>query len=277
MEKYVAVSREIREIFHRVTPLVEPMSIDEAFLDVSECLADREALDLAQELKKQIRNEEGLTASIGIAPSKFVAKIASDLEKPDGLVQVLPHQVQDFLAPLPISRLWGVGPKTEERLTRMSVRSIGDLRKFEKNYLHDHLGKLGDHLWLLARGIDNRSVKTSHIAKSVSQERTFGEDTRDPKQLIDVLRKLSGKVSERMKKYGLCGKTVKLKLRYSDFTTLSRQTSFREPVADFDEIYPAARSLLVANWDRKLKIRLIGVGVSSMEKPGNSKQLKLFE
>ncbi len=277
MEKYVTVSKEIRSIFLQFTPRVEPISIDEAFLDMSRQVASsKEAIDLARSVKTSINEKQKLSASIGIAPNKFVAKIASDLEKPEGLVQVSPHEIQDFLAPLPISRLWGVGPKTEQRLRRMSIDSIGDLRRFDRGFLQKNLGKLGDHLWSLARGIDNRQVKTSRVAKSVSRERTFGEDTRDPNQLIEVLRKLSSKVSTRLKHHDMSAKTVKLKLRYSDFTTLTRQKSFRESVNEFDEIYPAVRTLFIENWDRRRSIRLIGVGVSSLEKPSEIKQLRLF-
>jgi len=277
MDKYVSVSREIRRIFLRFTQIVEPISIDEAFLDLTErTTGSRQTIDLARRLKAEIRNRQGLTASIGIAPNKFVAKIASDLEKPDGLVLVRQEDVGGFLAPLPISRMWGVGPKTEQRLREMGIESIGDLLGFDREYLQKRLGKLGDHLWSLSRGIDNRPVKPTRRVKSISQERTFGQDTRDPKLLIEVLRKMAAKVTDRLKRQDLEAKTVKLKLRYSDFTTLSRQTSFRHGVEHFDEIYPAARSLLIETWDRSRAIRLIGVGVSSLQKRSQAKQLRLF-
>ena len=180
MDRYSQVSRRIREIFRAVTTQVEPLSIDEAFLDVSGQVSDSKgALELARQLKARITQEERLTASIGIASSKFVAKVASDLEKPDGLVIVEPENVQAFLDPLPISRIWGVGPKTEERLKGFGVKTIEQLRDLESDLLQKRFGKMGEHLWQLANGIDNRSIVTERKATSLSQERTFSEDTSD--------------------------------------------------------------------------------------------------
>lgn len=277
MRRYVHVSREIRSIFESVTPKVEPLSIDEAFLDVSEEVSDSaEALCLARQLKERIKEEQRLTASIGIAPSKFVAKIASDLEKPDGLVMVEPQTVQAFLDPLPIARIWGVGPRTEERLKRIGVNSIGELRRLDEDFLKQRFGKMGGHLWQLSNGIDGRSVVTERKATSLSQERTFSEDTNDEDQLTRVIRTLSTKVAERLAKHGQGGRTVTLKIRYSDFTTLTRQISFRHLIHGSEEIEQVAVRLLNRHWDRRRKLRLVGVGVSPLEALHDEKQLRLF-
>jgi nucleotidyltransferase/DNA polymerase involved in DNA repair len=243
-KKYTQVSREIRTIFHSFADLVEPLSIDEAFLDMSQEVSDGEAsVKIAQTLKSTILQDQQLTASIGIAPNKFVAKIASDLKKPDGLTLVLSDQVQSFLDPLPISRLWGVGPKTETKLS-----------------------------------VDNRPVRESREVKSVGHERTFSEDVWDNEILEQTLLRLSASISERLSKKGISGKTVTLKLRYSDFTTITRQTTRREALEDGSDIYQLARKLLRKFRDPKNKIRLIGVSVSSLESENDPscKQMKLF-
>lgn len=277
MTRYSQVSRQIHEIFLTVTPKVEPLSIDEAFLDVSEEVSGiKEALELAGQLKKRILKEQRLTASVGIAASKFVAKIASDLEKPDGLIVVEPENVQAFLDPLPISRIWGVGPKTEERLKEIGVNTIEQLRTLDAGLLKTRFGKMGDHLWTLANGIDNRSVITERKATSLSQERTFTEDTNDEEQLAQVIQKLSSRIAERLAKHGQGGRTVTLKLRYSDFTTLTRQISFRHLVFGTQEIQEVAVRLLNRYWDKRRKIRLLGIAISPLESLADDKQMRLF-
>jgi nucleotidyltransferase/DNA polymerase involved in DNA repair len=277
MTRYSQVSRRIHEIFHTVTPKVEPLSIDEAFLDVSEKVDGiKGALELAGQLKRRIMREQRLTASVGIAASKFVAKIASDLEKPDGLVIVEPENVQAFLDPLPISRIWGVGPKTEERLKEIGVNTIEQLRTLDAGLLKTRFGKMGDHLWNLANGIDSRSVVTERNATSLSQERTFSEDTNDQEQLAQVIQKLSSRIAERLAKHAQGGRTVTLKLRYSDFTTLTRQISFRHLVCSAQEIREVAVRLLYRHWDKHRKIRLLGIAISPLESLAHDKQMRLF-
>ena len=277
MDLYSQVSRRIREIFRAVTTQVEPLSIDEAFLDVSGQVSDSKgALELARQLKARITQEERLTASIGIASSKFVAKVASDLEKPDGLVIVEPENVQAFLDPLPISRIWGVGPKTEERLKGFGVKTIEQLRDLESDLLQKRFGKMGEHLWQLANGIDNRSIVTERKATSLSQERTFSEDTSDGDRLTQVIQKLSARIADRLAKHAQGGRTVTLKLRYSDFTTLTRQISFRHLVCGSQEIQEVAVMLLVRHWDTRRKIRLIGISVSPLESLKTDRQMRLF-
>ncbi len=278
-KKYTQVSRDIRAIFRSFAYLVEPLSIDEAFLDMSQEVSDGEAaVKVAQLLKNTILQDQQLTSSIGIAPNKFVAKIASDLKKPDGLTLVLSHQVQSFLDPLPISRLWGVGPKTETKLSQMGIKTILQLRHYQKDVLVQRLGKMGAHLWTLSNGVDNRPVMESREAKSIGHEHTFPEDAWDNETLEQTLFCLSASISQRLSKKGLSGKTITLKLRYSDFTTITRQTTLREALEDESDIYQLARKLLRKFRDSKRKIRLIGVSVSSLQSRNESarRQMRLF-
>ncbi|MDA2928968.1 DNA polymerase IV [Acidobacteria bacterium AH-259-O06] len=280
-KKYTEVSREIRTIFHCFTDLIEPLSIDEAFLDMCHAVQDEKtALQVAQSLKHRIFQEQQLTSSIGIAPSKFVAKIASDLKKPNGLVLVCSNEVQSFLDPLPISRLWGVGPKTAARLSEMGIKTILQLRHFDKLDLVQRFGKLGEHLWKLSNGIDNRPVVEDREPKSIGHETTFSEDVLDNHVLEQTLERLSKSVSERLGKRELSAKTVNLKLRYSDFTTITRQTTLREPLEGASDIYSVAQRLLRRFRDPSRKIRLIGVSVSSLESALSlafPRQMKLFD
>ena len=279
MKRYVHVSKQIRAIFQAYTDSVEPLSIDEAFLDMSHAADSNDsALGMAWSLKETILKEQRLTASIGIAPNKFVAKIASDIEKPDGLVLVVPSDVQSFLDPLVISRLWGVGPKTESKLVRMGIKTILQLRHYDKTVLIKRFGKLGEHLWRLSNGIDERMVVAKREAKSIGHERTFAQDVGDLETLEETLRLLCGKVSERLGDRGLFGKTVTLKLRYSDFTTITRQTTFSQPMESAENIYRTVHQLLKKFRDPEQKIRLVGVSVSSFvsELDPGVQQLKLF-
>ena len=278
LQRYREASRQIREILHGYTDQVEPLSIDEAFLDFSErAPTEAEALELARSLKHRIFARHQLTASVGIAPSKFVAKIASDANKPNGLVLVRQGQIQQFLDPLPVSRLWGVGPQTEERLHRLGIRTIRQLRTLEEPIVRQHFGRLGGHLWALANGRDERPVVTRRETKSVSHEHTFAEDEDSTDRLEDRLEWLSERTTERLRRHGLSGHTVILKMRYSDFTTLTRQTSFRDPVDSFEDIHAAVLELFRHHRDTDQKIRLLGVGIARLEKEGSQAQLRLFE
>ncbi len=277
MAKYRAVSRQLRMLFRSYTDLVEPLSIDEAFLDLSDTVPnDGRALALGMKLKRHITQQFSLTASVGIAPNKFVAKIASGLKKPDGLVQVTADELQGFLDPLPVGSLWGVGPRTEEKLRAMKISRIEELRNIERATLIQHFGRAGDHLWNLSRGIDERLVVTSHQPKSVSHENTFSEDVLNMVKLETTLRGLSEKVSRRLKQHSLAGKTVTLKLRYSDFTTLTRQMTSRHTVSAAPDIYRTAHKLLHKHRDLRQRVRLIGVSVSGLEAPSEVRQLSLF-
>ena len=276
-KKYVKVSHQIRAIFYSYSERVEPLSIDEAFLDMSQRGNSCDtALEIAQSLKDTISDRHGLTASVGIAPNKFVAKIASDLKKPDGLVLVKSEEVQSFLDPLPISSLWGVGPKTEARLTELGVHTILQLRHLELSLLIERFGKLGDHLWRLSNGVDDRPVVQSREPKSIGHENTFSEDVLDREILDQTLRRLTLSVCERLSKLSLSARTVTLKLRYSDFTTITRQVTIRDPICGSDDVFDVAHRLLKKFRDPRQKIRLIGVSVSSLESVGSSRQITLF-
>lgn len=277
MRRYVEISRKIHKIFCDFTPLVEPISIDEAFLDISGCLrlfGSREKIGKA--MKKRIFDETGLTASIGIAPSKFIAKIASDLEKPDGLVIVEPSQVLNFLWPLPISKMWGVGKKTEQILKARGIDTIGKLAQLPRDQLVKQMGKFGLHFWNLANGIDDREIETEHKVKSVSLENTYGEDVGDEETITESIFSLADNVSRILRKRDLSGKTVSLKIRLEDFSTFTRARSF-EQFINSSKIITETSLALYKKFDRKeKKVRLLGVAVSNL----NSKmddQLNLFD
>jgi DNA polymerase-4 len=265
MHKYAQASRQVQEIFQRFTPLVEQVSIDEAFLDVSGCLnLFGDPPTIARRIKRAIKEEVGITASVGVAPNKFVAKIASELEKPDGLVVIQPHQVIDVLHPLSIDRLWGVGPKTTARLQQLGIRQVGQLARFDEALLARSVGRAAArHLLQLANGIDDRPVETTDETKSMGHEHTFPVDIADMKEVEGVLLHLAEKVGRRLRRDGLAGKTVTLKLRYQDFTTLTRQATLPEPTNLDHHIYRAARELLHKTYNGQL-IRLIGVSMHNL-------------
>jgi DNA polymerase-4 len=276
-ERYGEISRRVMDIFRRVTPLVEPISLDEAFLDVTEAvekghpaeepgLARAEAI--ARALKERVRQEVGLTVSVGLAPSRSVAKIASDMDKPDGLVLVPPGTERQFLAPLPVRSLWGVGPKTAERLAAESITTIGDLAERSEEWARRLFGERGVDLIRLARGIDDSPVVVEREAKSVSSETTFARDIGDPRALEDSLRDLARETAERLQRHGLKGRTVRLKLRLADFTTFTRQTTLAHPTDTFDTIYREAARLLAREVTNGRRFRLLGVGVSHFSASG---------
>jgi nucleotidyltransferase/DNA polymerase involved in DNA repair len=280
MEKYSRVSGRIMDILGTYTDLVEPLSIDEAFLDVSPiCLRGRGSA-LASEIKEAIWSEETLRASVGVAPNKFLAKIASDLEKPDGLVEVLPGAELEFLRDLPIERLWGVGPKTAEPLRRCGFRRISDLWGLSTSDPRmasmGLSGKQGEHLLLLAQGIDDRPVVPHREPKSIGHETTFQEDIEDEQRVRKTLLSLADGVAVRLRKHGLEGKTVTLKFRDESFRTETRAHTLSSPVADGASIFQAALHLLDRIDWRGKKIRLLGISVSGLGKTGEARQLSLF-
>jgi nucleotidyltransferase/DNA polymerase involved in DNA repair len=264
-KKYAQESKRIFSILNRFTPDIEPISIDEAFLDITgsaSLFGGPEAACL--KIKEDIKKITGLTASLGMAPIKMAAKIASDLDKPDGLVIVHSHELNDFLRPLPVSRLWGVGKKTQESLCRLGIRTIGDLAARDKNDLIQLFGKSGLHLWKLANGIDSREVKTSRETKSIGNEHTFSQDERNKDTILDTLMQLSEHTSRRLRKAGFRGRTITLKIRFSDFTThtrshtLDRQTHFTE------EIFRSCAERIKHLDAMNNPVRLIGVQVSNL-------------
>ena len=278
LDHYTKVSAEIRDIFFRYTPLVEPLSLDEAFLDVtgSEKLFGP-AIKIAGTIKQEIREAIGLVASVGVAPNKFLAKIASDLEKPDALVVVDPDRVQEFLDPLPVGRLWGVGRVTGQAFSRLGVQTIGQLRQLSAELLAEQFGQHGVHLWQLAQGIDDRRVVPDREAKSISHEMTFETDIFQMETLRSWLLHLTEQVAYRLRRQGLRGTTVQIKVRYGDFHTITRAQTLPQPTNITREIWDTASRLLTERLpNRPLRIRLLGVGVSGFATTGQAQQM-LFE
>ena len=268
---YAEISEQIRAIFDHYTPLVEPLSLDEAFLDVtgSEPLFGSSAV-IGRQIKETIRQKLRLTASVGVAPNKFLAKIASDLEKPDGFVLVEAGQIeiQEFLDPLPVGRLWGVGRVASQVFERLGVKTIADVRRMPIETLRQHFGQTGDHLAELARGIDERRVVPDRDAKSISHETTFAADIADMDALRAWASELAEQVGWRLRRHRLRGRTVQIKVRYADFHTITRAETLAEATSVTEEIRQTALRLLTERLpDRRLLIRLLGVGVSHFENP----------
>ncbi len=265
MRFYAEVSRQIRDVFFRYTPLVEPLSLDEAFLDVTGSVKLLGSVaEIARQIKHDIWSETGLVASVGVAPNKFLAKIASDLRKPDGLVVVEPDRIEEFLDPLPIGRLWGVGKVTGSAFDRLGITTIGELRQLDPQVLHQHFGQQGNHFAKLARGHDKRSVVPDREAKSISHETTFAADISDSEALRAWLLELTEHVGRRLRQQQRRGRTVNLKLRFADFRTITRAKTLARSTNVTGEIWEAASELLMQVLrQRHPGIRLLGVGVSS--------------
>lgn len=276
MHKYQQASRIVHDIFHRFTPLVESISIDEAFLDLNGCTGlFGDTLSIGRKIKSAITRETGLTASVGIAPNKFLAKIASELQKPDGLVVIHAQDVERILFPLPIGKLWGVGPKTAEKLVTLGIKTVGELARFDRSLLTRSLGSAqAEHLQNIARGIDHRPVVVGEESKSMGHEHTFPTDVGRLDEVEAVLLHLSEKVGRRLRQEGLAGKTIALKLRYHDFSTLTRNRTLKEATNADREIYQAAKELLHKTYNGQL-IRLIGVTAQNLSK-GSLHQMSLF-
>jgi DNA polymerase-4 len=277
MSRYKEVSNQVFEIFSRFTPLVEPLSIDEAFLDVagSERLLGK-PVEIAKKIKQAVFKETGLTVSAGVAPSKFVAKIASDMDKPDGLT-IVPHdKVREILDPLPVKKMWGVGKKTQEALARINIRTFRDLRQMPVKVLEQKFGKHGIKMHHLAMGIDEREVITEHEVKSVGHEQTFMEDILDMEVAKKELLSLANRVGSRMRREGVTGKTVTLKVKYSDFTQITRSITLPESTDDGFEIYSTAGRLLQKTKVGKRPVRLLGISLSHLSFPDTKGQISLF-
>jgi DNA polymerase-4 len=263
-DKYRTVSHQIREIFERHTPLVEPLSLDEAYLDVTQELTGiPTATEAAETIRREIRGETYLTASAGVAPNKFLAKIASDWKKPDGLFVIKPHQVERFLVGLPVRKIPGVGKATEKVMTEIGVATVGDLLRFEQEELIARFGKWGTRLWELARGIDESPVEPSRPRKSWSSENTFAHDiTLD--EVAEFLRGESQKLWESLEKRAMRGRTVTVKLRTDKFETATRQLTPPQLPASGDDIARIAVELLGRfSFPPESRYRLAGVGVSN--------------
>jgi DNA polymerase-4 len=271
--KYAAASDQVFEIFHRFTPEVEGLSLDEAFLDVTRSQALKgPALEQARAIKQAIRETTRLTASVGLAEVMFAAKIASDLCKPDGLLEVPPGKVPEFLAPLPASRLWGVGPKTDEVLKAAGLQTIGDVARADRTWLEARLGSIGPWLHDLANGIDERTVQPDALAKSIGAEETFDDDL-EGEALLPFIHEQALRVGHRLRRAGLKARLVHLKVKYFDFRIQTRQETLPLPTDDSAEIYRVAARLLDKVEARPIRLTGVHAGDLGAEAP----QLGLFD
>jgi len=278
MSLYVRISREIRRVMRDFSPTVEPLSIDEAFIDLSGIAGSLDqGAETAAKLKQRIRDEQSLTASAGVAPNKFLAKIASDMEKPDGLVVFPLSDVPARLWPMPVERLWGVGPKTAARLHDGGLRTVGSLVEIAEADLELLVGRASaHHLQAIARGEDHRSVRTERVAKSISEERTYGTDLTDPDEIDRAMLGRASGVARQLRREGLVGRTVQIKVRTADFTTWTRSHTLACPTDLTEPIVEAARMLFRERIPLKGRgVRLLGVGISGLE-PQGAGQATLF-
>ncbi len=274
--RYREVSAIVFEILDSYTPLVQPLSIDEAFLDVTGSTQLHGApRRIAASIRQRIVREIGITASVGVAPNKFLAKLASDMNKPDGLTVIKPDRIRQTLTGLPIGRMWGVGPATEKKLGDLGITTFGDLQRYPAKVLETTLGSHAGRLVALSRGEDDRDVVPDSRAKSISQEQTFAVDLEDAQSVRDVLLAQVQQVGGRLRRHGLRTGTVTVKIRYGDFQTVTRSQSFGEPTDRSDRLWPAGRRLF-DRWVRSSfrPVRLIGFGAGHLTSQGE--QLELF-
>ncbi|MBS1532269.1 MAG: DNA polymerase IV [Bacteroidetes bacterium] len=281
---YKEVSQKIREIFGRYTDLIEPLSLDEAYLDVTE---DKQgigsAIEVAKLIKQAIKDELSLTASAGVSINKFVAKIASDMNKPDGLTFIGPSSVEAFMERLQVEKFFGVGKVTAAKMKGMGLHTGADLKTLSEEEMVKHFGKTGRFYYQIARGIDDREVQPNRETKSIGAEDTFPYDLTEADEMLTELDRLSEIVARRLQNYQLRGRTVTLKIKYSDFRQITRNQSFAEPVGDTSIIAETAKKLLLATEPDGKSIRLLGVTLSNFgdllkpAKDDHSNQLELFE
>lgn len=281
---YKEASQKIREIFSRYTDLIEPLSLDEAFLDVT---TDKQnigsAIDIAKAIRMAIKQELNLTASAGVSINKFVAKIASDINKPDGLTFIGPSRIEAFMETLPIEKFYGVGRVTAEKMRSMGLFTGADLKRLSESDLTRHFGKSGKFFYQIVRGIDDREVRPNRETKSVGAEDTFATDLITIEELMDELKKIATIVNSRLEKHQLKGRTITLKIKFHDFRIITRSHSFAEPTNDFETILKTAAQLMTAALDDQDRIRLMGISVSNFVEPlihindgSTGGQLKLF-
>ena len=270
MSRYREVSAEVFSIFHEVTPEVEGLSLDEAFLDVSASLTMFGSIEtIGANLRKSILNRTGLHASVGMAHNKYLAKLASDADKPRGFVHVPRDGVRAFLDPMPVKRIWGIGKQTLPKIQKLGILTVGQLRKADPVYLSQALGKRTGHFQALARGDDVREVVASRSDKSLSREVTFEHDISKPGDLMAELQRQAESVSGRLRSHGLVARTIQIKVRDKQFRTSSRSRSLAAPTASTEVVFKQARNLLNSWLQQHLNtpVRLLGVGVSGLEQP----------
>jgi DNA polymerase IV len=283
-DAYKEASLKVREIFHRYTDLIEPLSLDEAYLDVTE---DKQqigsAIEIAKQIKQAIKAELNLTASAGVSINKFVAKIASDINKPDGLKFIGPSRIESFMEELPVEKFFGVGKVTAEKMKKMGIVKGADLKKLSEFELTKHFGKSGKFYYKIVRGIDDREVMPHRETKSIGAEDTFPYDLTLPEEMQAAVEKIATIVHDRLQRNQLKGRTVTLKIKYHDFKQVTRSQSFANGIDDFETICTTATRLLVGSETDGKKIRLLGITLSNFNEPGSKQkkedatdQLKLF-
>jgi len=279
MERYAELSQQVHAIFENFTPEIEPISLDEAFLDVTGCTQlFGSAEKIGRAIKRQIKEQLGLVASVGIASNKFLAKLASDLDKPDGFVIITEENKQQILDPLPVSRIWGVGKVTEKALKSKGVNTIKQLRQAPPQVLQGILGNQAPHMLRLAQGIDNREVESNREAKSISSEETFAADITDKDILLSVLLNQVEDVAQRLRTNNLEARTITLKLRYEDFRTITRSTTFDCPTNTTKTLWQQAKDVFL-KWHKKSAgpLRLLGFGASGLQRQGTGQQQLFVE
>jgi DNA polymerase-4 len=283
---YKEASQKIREIFRRYTDLIEPLSLDEAYLDVT---ADKfgigSAIDIARQIKQAIKDELQLTASAGVSINKFVAKIASDMQKPDGLTFIGPSAIASFMEKLPVEKFFGVGKVTAQKMKAMGLHTGADMKQLSEEDLTKHFGKAGRFFYQIVRGIDDREVQPNRETKSLAAEDTFPYDLTTLEEMEAELDKIAHTVCTRLANYQLKGRTVTLKIKYGDFRQITRNQSFPEGISDLETIGTTAKRLLAATGIENVRIRLLGISLSNFNPPVPPKpkedkptdQLRLFE
>ena len=277
-EVYKAVSQQIRAIFAEHTPIIEPLSLDEAYLDVTTNLQGIAlATDIAKAIRARIREETGLTASAGVSYNKFLAKLASDQRKPDGLFVIPPDRGVAFVESLPIGRFHGVGPATEAKMLRLSIATGADLREKSMSFLQEHFGKAGSYYFGIARGVDHRPVRANRIRKSVGAENTFSEDLLEYVPMHEALQPILDKVWRHCEANGVRGRTVTLKVKFSDFTTITRSRSVPATINGRDALETISLLLLQAEMPMRRSVRLLGVSLSSLTAPTDGRPQMTFD
>ena len=275
--RYRAESEKIFDIYRQVTPLIQTLSLDEAYLDVSEHLGKfGSATAVAKTIRRRLREERGLTVSVGVAPNKLVAKIASDQDKPDGLTVVRPDQVVAFLAPLPVRRIHGVGPASERKLGEMGINTVAELAATPLDVLLSRFGHWGRTLWQYANGLDEREVKTDRQRKSIGTERTFPHNVQDIEEMDQILKEMTLEIVGGLEKRKIAACTITVKVRYPDFTTLTRSHSFDGPTTSVERIGNCAKELLRRTQAAQCSVRLLGLSAEGLV-PAHMEQLTLFD
>jgi len=270
---YKQVSKQIMQIFKSYTDLVEPLSLDEAYLDVTKNKFDQPSATLiAREIKNIVKKTTGLTASAGVSVNKFLAKIASDMDKPDGLYVIEPEQVELFIEELPVNKFFGVGKVTARKMEKLGIQKGKDLKRKSKMELRSLFGKNGSFFYDICRGIDNRSVNPERIRKSFGKERTFEDDLTSLEEINDVIRKIAEMVCRDLEKYGIKGKTITVKVKYDDFIQITRSKSFPDYLNDEEIILGTSKEIMARVFTEGSRIRLLGITLSNLEHAGGTSE-----